>query len=266
MAQDLSSEHLAQEFARKRQALANHGNLSLKKLEDAFHNRTSGVYLADFIFGANDGLVTTFAVVAGSVGANLPSSVVIILGFANLFADSLSMGLGNYLGQSSEHEFEKGLRRKELWEIERFPAIERQEIREIFAEWGFRDADLDRAVAIVSQDKNAWVNLMMAHELGVNEAAAAGTPFKHGMVILTAFITAGFIPIVPFLLMPSGDKTAIIAAVLAGLAMFAIGAFRSRITPLPWAKAGFQMLLVGGIASGVAYVVGEALSRAFGLR
>lgn len=265
MAQDLSSEHLAREFERKRQELAKRGNLSLKKLEDAFHDRTSGVYLADVIFGANDGIVTTFAIVAGSVGANLPSSVVIILGFANLFADSLSMGFGNYLGQSSEREYEKGLRRKELWEIERFPAIERQEIREIFAGWGFRDADLDRAVEIVSQDKNAWANLMMAHELGVYEEAA-GTPFKHGMAILTAFITAGFIPIVPFLLLPSGNKTAIVAAVLAGIAMFVIGAFRSRLTPMPWAKAGFQMLLIGGIASGVAYVVGEALSRAFGLR
>lgn len=63
--------------------------------------------LRDAVFAASDGIVTTFAIVAGATGASLTSSVVIILGFANLFADGLSMASGNYLGVKSEVEYQK---------------------------------------------------------------------------------------------------------------------------------------------------------------
>ncbi len=63
-----------------------------------------GRYIKDIIYGANDGIVTTFAVVAGSVGAGLSVKVILILGFSNLLADGFSMGAGNYLGSRSEKE------------------------------------------------------------------------------------------------------------------------------------------------------------------
>jgi VIT1/CCC1 family predicted Fe2+/Mn2+ transporter len=68
--------------------------------------------LRDVVFAANDGIVTTFAVVAGSLGASLDAKVVLILGFANLFADGLSMSAGNYLGIKSENEFQEGMELK----------------------------------------------------------------------------------------------------------------------------------------------------------
>jgi len=64
-------------------------------------------YLGDAIFSASDGIITTFAVVAGSAGASLTDSVVLILGFANLLADGISMASGNYLGAKSEQEYER---------------------------------------------------------------------------------------------------------------------------------------------------------------
>jgi len=70
-------------------------------------------YLKDAVFSANDGIITTFAVVAGSAGASFSSSVVLILGFANLFADGFSMASGNYLGTKSEIEFEKARRQND---------------------------------------------------------------------------------------------------------------------------------------------------------
>lgn len=258
------ADPIAIEYDRKRRELTKRGNLSLRRLEDAFHDRTSGAYLSDVIFGANDGIVTTFAVVAGSVGANLSPAVVVILGFANLFADSLSMGLGNFLGKKSERSYERGLRKKEEWEVEHFPKIERQEIREIFATWGFAGQDLERAVAIVSRNKKVWVDFMMTEELGVF-AHEGGTPFKHGLAIFGAFILAGLLPIFPFLFGATGTGTFLVAATLAGLAMFTIGALRARITPMHWWIAGLEMLAVGGIAAGVAYLIGEFLARAFGV-
>jgi VIT1/CCC1 family predicted Fe2+/Mn2+ transporter len=63
---------------------------------------SSGAYLAEVIYGANDGIVTTFAVVAGVAGAALDPAIVVILGIANLLADGFSMGMSNYLSRQSD--------------------------------------------------------------------------------------------------------------------------------------------------------------------
>jgi VIT1/CCC1 family predicted Fe2+/Mn2+ transporter len=88
--------------------------------------------IEDFVYGATDGAVTTFAVVAGVVGASLSPSIILILGFANLFADGFSMAVGNYLGSKSQREFIEKERRKEEWEIDNLVEQEKQEIKDIY--------------------------------------------------------------------------------------------------------------------------------------
>ena len=94
--------------------------------------------IEDFVYGATDGAVTTFAVVAGVIGASLSPSIVLILGFANLFADGLSMSIGNYLGAKTHREYIQNQRRREEWEIDNLAEQEEQEIRDIYKEKGFR--------------------------------------------------------------------------------------------------------------------------------
>jgi VIT1/CCC1 family predicted Fe2+/Mn2+ transporter len=77
--------------------------------------------IEDFVYGATDGAVTTFAVVAGVVGASLSPSIVIILGFANLFADGFAMAAGNYLSTRSKLEYEERERKRQYKEIQDFP-------------------------------------------------------------------------------------------------------------------------------------------------
>lgn len=74
--------------------------------------KTSGKYLAEIIYGANDGIVTTFAVVSGVAGASLNPSIVLILGIANLLADGFSMGMSNYLSRSSERDYQESINKK----------------------------------------------------------------------------------------------------------------------------------------------------------
>ena len=71
-----------------------------------------GVYIGDFVYGANDGIVTTFAVVAGATGALLSSGVVVILGLASRAADAFSMGSSNFLAIRSEKELERKKQRE----------------------------------------------------------------------------------------------------------------------------------------------------------
>ena len=107
-----------------------------KAIHEEEHKESEGQYLGEFVYGAIDGTVTTFAVVSGATGASLSPIVVIILGFANLLADGFSMACGNFLSERSQRDFIEKERKREEWEIKAVPAGEREEIREIFRRHG----------------------------------------------------------------------------------------------------------------------------------
>jgi vacuolar iron transporter family protein len=163
-----------------------------------------GTYIGNFVYGANDGIVTTFAVVAGVAGAALSPGVIVILGIANLLADGFSMGASNFLAVRTENEVVK------------------------------KENDIT-------------------------------TPLEHGFVTFTAFILAGVLPLIPYLIDVFGAYQFLVASVLAGVTFFCVGAARVLVTKGSFLKNGLEMLLVGGAASSVAYGVGWAVKTAFGI-
>ncbi|MFT5327285.1 MAG: VIT1/CCC1 family predicted Fe2+/Mn2+ transporter, partial [Planctomycetaceae bacterium] len=114
-------------------------------------------YLRDFVYGAIDGTVTTFAVVSGVAGADLDVSIVIILGTANLVGDGFSMAAGNFLGTRTEQQVLERTQQMEEHHIDRNPDGEREEIRQIFAAKGFSGSDLERVVEVITADRQLWV-------------------------------------------------------------------------------------------------------------
>ncbi len=112
--------------------------------EPTIHDIEKGRYIGDMVYGGIDGIVTTFAVVSGVAGAALSTGIVLILGFANLFADGLSMAVGNYLGTKSEVDYKRRERYREEWEIENLPDEERTEIRQIYKRKGFTGELLEK--------------------------------------------------------------------------------------------------------------------------
>ncbi|OGL83662.1 hypothetical protein A3B36_01225 [Candidatus Uhrbacteria bacterium RIFCSPLOWO2_01_FULL_55_36] len=213
------------------------------------------------VYGANDGIVTTFAVVAGVAGAKLDAPVVLILGFANLIADGLSMAIGNYLGTKSEQQYVAQERTMEEWEVAHVPEEEREEIRQMYRAKGFQGEDLERAVAVITSDNKRWVDEMMRNELGVvADDEDPSRPFKNGLATFIAFVIAGFLPLVPYVFGASA-KGLLPSSMMAGAALFAVGGARSFITKKSWWWAGIEMLLVGGIAAGAAYAVGALVER-----
>ena len=229
-------------------------------IEHSEKHRT-GKYLGDFVYGALDGIVTTFAVVSGVQGAQLSSSIILILGFANLIGDGVSMGVGNYLGTKSELDYIKKERKREEWEIENYPEGEKMEIRHIFHKKGFRGKDLDRVTEIVISDKKTWVDMMMTEELGLMEEEK--TPVLSGIATFAAFLIAGFIPLLIFVLklfIPSITINTFQTSIfLTGLALFVVGAMRSLVTKISWIRSGLEMLFIGGLTAVVAYGVGYFL-------
>lgn len=236
-------------------------NAEYRRFENLYHRHTAGKYVGDFIYGANDGIITTFAIVAGSVGASLPPLVIIVLGFANIVADGISMGASNYLGKRSEQDYARAQRKKEEWEVENLRELEVDEIREIFDKKGFKGNDLERAVKIVTSDKKVWIDVMMKDELGIIEEAGED-PKKHGAVTFAAFVVAGLIPLSPFIIADLPNAL-ILSIFLGGLALFFAGALRTLITTVSWIRGGMEVLIIGSGAALTAYFIGGFIEGLF---
>ena len=211
---------------------------------------TLGSYLSDFVFGGIDGAVTTFAVVAGVTGASLSPAIVLILGFANLFADGFSMAVGNYLSTKSRKEFAEKIRKSEEHSVHTTPEEEREEIREIMSGKGFSGRQLTEAVDIITADKEVWVDMMMKDEFGIFEDHTS--PFRSGIVTFVSFNIIGFIPLMAYVLayfipVISG-RTFELSVALTSAALFIVGSVKARVVYEKWYTAGAETFLVGGLA------------------
>jgi VIT1/CCC1 family predicted Fe2+/Mn2+ transporter len=225
--------------------------------------KPSPTYLHDFIYGAIDGAVTTFAVVAGVEGANLDETVVIILGGANLIADGFSMAVSNFLGSRAARQQRERARREEQRHIDLFPEGEREEIRQIFAAKGFEGEDLERVVDVITSDPELWTETMMSEELGFGSTEP--NEFRAAFATLTAFLTIGFLPLMVFVLdlVTPGDidNAFTWSAVMTGIAFLVVGAMKSRFVDQAWWRSALETLTVGGLAAALAFAVGALLQN-----
>ena len=218
-------------------------------------------YLRDFVYGAIDGTVTTFAVIAGVAGAGLSSSIVIILGMANLLADGFSMAVSNYLATRTDQQMRERARKMEEHHIAAFPEGEREEIRQIFEAKGFTGEDLERAVTIVTSDLDRWVDTMLQEELGLSLQGPSA--LRAAAATFIAFFVVGLVPLLAFLVeMLTGlpiQEPFVWSSALTGIAFFVVGALRGRFVAKRWPIAGLETLLIGGSAAALAYGVGVLL-------
>lgn len=231
---------------------------------EKIHEGERGAYIGDLVYGANDGIVTTFAVISGAAGAALSSGVVVILGLANLIADGISMGLSSYLSLRSRLEFERRERTREEMEIEKFPDHEKEETKDIFQRWGVPETKANELVEIVAQDKKRWTDLMMREELSIVETEFSN-PEKHGAVTSVAFTLAGALPLLPYLAGVPQELQLMVSVIATAISLFAVGAARTLVTGVGWFRSGMEMLLVGGLASFAAYAVAAGAKALFGI-
>lgn len=226
-------------------------------------NRQGHSYLGDAVLGAIDGCVTTFAVVAGAVGGGFSNIVVVVLGFANLLADGLSMAISNYQSAKTQQDEVTRARRMENRHIDQVPAGEREEIRQIFAAKGFQGQILEEVVDVITSDREVWVDTMLTEELGLHPLTPH--PVRAGLTTFLAFLAIGAVPLMPFALLAADASLFVLSAALAGLAFFAIGMIRAHLLEKPSLIGGLATLASGGSAALVAYGVGWWLRRQFGI-
>jgi len=238
-----------------------------KHHEDELHGSSSWMkrleaYLPEFVYGSIDGIVTTFAVVAGAAGAGLDVAVIVILGISNLVADGLSMSIGSYLSRKSEQDNYNKHLKIESWEIDHLPEVERQEIEDIYRAKGFEGEELKMVVNRITSNKQVWLETMMKDEL--NLIIEKKSPFRAGLSTFIAFVFAGSIPLI-FYVLASGNLWAsdpfVISASVTAATFVLIGVLKNYVTKAGIVRSVAETVLLGAVAALAAYLLGDFLER-----
>lgn len=240
-------------------------NLKAEHSPAAIADRLAGdpkhVYLRDFVYGSIDGLVTTFAIVSGALGAGLSTSVILILGFVNLVADGFSMAVSNYLGTKADRQVLEKARRIEEHHVDQIPQGEVEEIREIFRQKGFEGELLEQVIGVITADRTLWIDTMLKEEWGLS--LHGPSPTRAALVTFAAFVVVGLVPLLPFLFPSQTNGVALaafgVSSVLTAGAFFAVGTLKSLFAAGQWFRSGSETLLMGGGAALLAWLVGVAL-------
>lgn len=219
--------------------------------------------LGDAVLGGIDGCVTTFAVVAGAAGGDLPHAVIVVLGFANLTADGFSMAASNYLNMKSRRDEVRKARREEEAHIALIPQGEREEIRQIFRKKGFDGRVLEEIVDVITRDDELWIKTMLTEEHGLMPEDRR--PLQAGLATFAAFVSVGLTPLLPFLSPRlAGGRELAMSAGLTALAFLAVGLLKGRILRASMLRSGLETLAIGGAAAALAYGSALLIRRLYG--
>ena len=223
---------------------------------ERWHGR-GGSWVADAIYGVNDGLGAVFGIVSGVAGAtNNAQHYILISGLAGMIASSLSMGAGAYLAVKSEGEVYEAEIAREKAEVEENPEEEIEEMSLFYQLQGFSPEDAQRMAEKLAEQPDQLVQAMAQSELGLSEHRFPH-PWKSSASAAISTAIGAFIPIIPFFFMTG--MTAVVAAfAISIVAHFIVGAVKSLITLRSWWTSGLEMTFVGVIEAAVTYGLGLA--------
>jgi vacuolar iron transporter family protein len=219
-------------------------------------HQKGGNFLRELVFGANDGLVSNVALVAGVAGGTNDPNVILLGGVAGMVAGAISMALGAYVSTKSEHEFREAEEARERWEVDNMRDQELAETRHIFRLKGITGPLLDEVVDVVSRDHEQWIKLMMTEELGF--ADQSPRPKVSAMVMGLAFSVGAVFPVVPYFV-AEGNVAFITSLSLTAAALFGVGALRATMTTGSMFRKGIEMVVLGGAAVAIANLIGRAV-------
>lgn len=220
-------------------------------------------FLKQIVYGGNDGIVTTFSVVAGFAGAgatgaaSVGAMAVLLFGLANLFADGTAMGLGEFLSSRSERDVYVAAHAREMAEVARNPAFEKAEAVEVLTERGMPAGDAQQMAEIMSRTPAFMADFMMQHEHGLPDPTG-DAPAARGLVTFLSFLAFGSMPLWPYFLLPPDPATFHASLAMTFAALVSLGLLRWRVTQQGLLRSVGETVLVGGVCAVVAYLVGVA--------
>lgn len=220
-------------------------------------------YLRDIILGVNDGLVSMFLLVAGVVGGGLSTKAVLLTGIAGAIAGAISMAAGEYIATKSQDEVFAAEEKLEWVHLEHHRDHEVEELREMFSDMGVAPDELETVVQAFNRSDEAMMKVMMALEFGVVDSERRN-PYKAAIASGIFFLGGSLPSVVPFAFDPSPNVGLAWAAILAGIALFAVGALKTTLTRTNPVTSGLENLALALAGAGLSYGVGTAFDRLVG--
>ncbi|GAA3976969.1 VIT1/CCC1 transporter family protein [Actinomadura viridis] len=219
------------------------------------HRDVTGGWLRPAVFGAMDGLVSNFALIAGVAGGQAGQRVVLLAGLAGLAAGAFSMAAGEYISVASQSELAEAEIEVERLELARHPRAEQRELAEVFEGRGVEPELAAEVARQLSRDPEEALRVHAREELGVAPGELP-SPLLAAFSSFLAFATGAVLPVLPYL---AGASSLWPAAVVAGLGLFLAGVLVSRVTARSWWFSGLRQLAFGGAAAAITYGVGALI-------
>jgi len=220
----------------------------------------SSELVRDIVIGMADGLTVPFALAAGISGAVDSNTIVITAGIAEIIAGSIAMGLGGYLAGKTEVDHYDAELKREYWEVDHLPEKEKQEIRDVLADYGISLAAQNQVAEELAKDKDKWVDFMMKFELGL-EKPHPDRAKKSAFNIAASYEVGGFIPLSAYFFTEHPHEGIIYSSIITLIALAAFGYFKSKVTGQSPIKGAIRTTLVGALAASAAYFIATWIDK-----
>jgi len=220
------------------------------------HLGESRQYLRDIILGVNDGLVSTFLLVAGVVGGGLTTTQVLLTSIAGAVAGMVSMGAGEYIATKSQEQVFTAEMELEIEHLANHRDHERQELRDMFGDMGLDGDELETVVRIIDGNDDVMLGVMAGLEFGV-VATERRSPWLAAATAGGLFLLGALPSVVPFGIFDDTAVALTVAAVLSGAALFIVGAGKTVMTKTNPLVSGFENLMIGLIGGGISFSIGR---------
>ncbi len=221
---------------------------------------TASELVRDIVIGMSDGLTVPFALAAGLSGSNIPTSVVVTAGLAEVAAGSIAMGLGGYLAARSDAEHYENEKRREEIEVVELPHVEREEVAVVFREYGLSEAEIEPILAAFEKNHPAWVDFMMRFELGLEEPDPRRA-LHSGLTIAGAYVAGGMIPLAPYMFVTDAHHGLLISVGVTIVALAIFGYIKGRFTGVQPFRSALHTTVIGGLAATAAFVIARMFSE-----
>ena len=208
--------------------------------------------------------MNVLGIVLGVASATSSEFIVLVAGIVATFAESISMAAVAYASTRAEQDHYWSELKQEKWEIEHVPEVEEEEIRLIYMKKGFRGAELERMVKSIVSNNELWISVMMTEELGLAPIEKQN-PVRAAAIVGGSAVVGSVIPLIPFAFLPV-QSAMITSLVIATIVLFAVGAYKAKITVGSWYKSGLEMAIVGMVAAITGWLVGKLAGNFFGVK
>jgi VIT1/CCC1 family predicted Fe2+/Mn2+ transporter len=220
---------------------------------------TGSQIVRDMVIGLSDGLTVPFALAAGLTGAIQSNEIIITAGLAEIVAGSIAMGLGGYLAGKTEIEHYESEIKRERYEVQHFPQVEKDEVREIFEAYGLSKQSSETIVEEMAKDKEKWVDFMMRFELGL-EKPDINRARQSALTIGISYIIGGFVPLSSYFFTANASTGLMYSCIITGLCLFLFGYLKSKIIGQPPLAGAIRITAIGALAAASAYYVAHLIN------